>query len=155
MSGVKLTKLGYQKLKEELKRLKLERPTIQEEVATAKAHGDLKENAEYHAAREKQVMLENRMNEIKIKLTSAEVVDMSDVDHNSVRFGAKVFLNNIENNAKNCFTIVGDDEADILEGLLSVDSPIAKGLLGKKIDDVVEIVIPAGKVNFKIISIEY
>ena len=155
MAGIKISKDGYFKLQDELKKLESERPIIQRAVAEARAHGDLKENAEYHASRERQRMLENQINELKIKLATAEVIDIGEVDKSSVRFGAKVTLENLNNGKESIFSIVGDDEADIISGLLSIESPIGRGLLGKKIGDIAEIKIPAGLVKFEIKKIEY
>ncbi|KGQ65372.1 transcription elongation factor GreA, partial [Gallibacterium anatis] len=144
-------------LREELDYLKnVRRPEIIKAIAEAREHGDLKENAEYHAAREQQGFCEGRIQEIEGKLSNAQIIDVTKIANNGrVIFGATVVLVNVETDDEVTYQIVGDDEADIKQGLISVNSPIARGLIGKEVDDNVTITTPGGKVEFDIISVEY
>jgi transcription elongation factor GreA len=152
-----MTVLGAEKLREELEQLKtVQRPQIIQAISEARAHGDLKENAEYHAAREQQGFCEGRIQEIEAKLSNAQIIDVTKISQNGrIVFGSTVTV--IKDDAEETITyrIVGDDEADIKSGLLSINSPIARGLIGKEIDDVATITTPSGKVDFEIIKIEY
>ncbi len=156
MSAVPMTLKGKQKLEEEIKHLKtVERPKVIEEIAVARSYGDLSENAEYDAAKEKQSFIEGRIKEIDDKLARAQVIDISEIKTDKVVFGAKVELADTDSGDKKNYAIVGADEADIKQGLLSIDSPVARQLLGKKEGDVVTIRIPKGVVEYEILSVSY
>ena len=154
MKQIPMTVRGAEQLREELDFLKnVRRPQIIAAIAEAREHGDLKENAEYHAAREQQGFCEGRIQEIEGKLGSAQIIDVTKMQNNGkVIFGATVTLTNIETDEEVTYRIVGDD---IKEGLISVNSPIARGLVGKEVDDSVTITTPGGKVEFDIIEVEY
>jgi transcription elongation factor GreA len=151
-----LTLRGIEKLREELKRLKsVERPAIVKAIAEARAHGDISENAEYHAAKEQQSFLEGRIADIENKLGSAQVVDVTKVNAGGkVVFGATVKLADEEGKEMR-YQIVGEDEADSKSGLISVNSPIARALIGKKEGDVVEVTAPGGTRELEILGVEY
>ena len=154
MEKTPLTKDGEKKLQEELRNLKLERPKITKAIAEAREHGDLKENAEYHAAREQQGMIEAKIKDIEFKLGNAEIIDNKFSEkNNQIIFGSFVELLNIEDNTKIKYQLVGEDEADLLKNKISFNSPIAKGLINKKVGDVITITVPKGELNFKIIKI--
>lgn len=157
MQQIPMTVRGANLLREELDFLKnVRRPEIIKAIAEAREHGDLKENAEYHAAREQQGFCEGRIQEIEGKLSNAQVIDVTKMTNNGrVIFGATVVLVNAETDEEVTYQIVGDDEADIKQGLISVNSPIARGLIGKEVDDNVNIVTPGGTVEFDIINVEY
>jgi transcription elongation factor GreA len=157
MNKVPLTVKGAEKLRAELEELKsVVRPRIIASIATARAHGDLKENAEYHAAKEQQSFAEGRIAEIEGKLSNAQIIDITKVDANGkVVFGATVEIEDIESERKVTYQIVGEDEANIKEGRISIGSPIARALIGKEVDDVVTVKTPGGNVDYEIISIEY
>ena len=154
MEKTPLTKDGEKKLQEELKNLKLERPKIIKAIAEAREHGDLKENAEYHAAREQQGMVEAKIKDIEFKLSNSEVIDNKSSESNDqVIFGSFVELLNIKDNSKTNYQLVGEDEADLSKNKISINSPIAKGLINKKVGDVITVLVPKGELNFKIIKI--
>lgn len=157
MKQIPMTVRGAEQLREELDFLKnVRRPQIIAAIAEAREHGDLKENAEYHAAREQQGFCEGRIQEIEGKLGSAQIIDVTKMQNNGkVIFGATVTLTNVETDEEVTYRIVGDDEANIKEGLISVNSPIARGLVGKEVNDTVTITTPGGKVEFDIIEVEY
>lgn len=157
MKQIPMTVRGAELLREELEFLKnVRRPQIIDAIAEAREHGDLKENAEYHAAREQQGFCEGRIQEIEGKLGNAQIIDVTKMANNGkVIFGATVSLVNADTEEEVTYRIVGDDEANIKEGLISVNSPIARGLVGKEVDDSVSIVTPGGKVEFDIINVEY
>ena len=157
MQKIPMTVRGAQLLREELDYLKNERrPEIIKAIAEAREHGDLKENAEYHAAREQQGFCEGRIQEIESKLGNSQIIDVTKIPNNGkVIFGATVVLFNTNTDEEVTYRLVGDDEADIKNGLISVNSPIARGLVGKEVDDVVNIVTPGGAVEFEIIEVEY
>ncbi|KGQ29529.1 hypothetical protein P375_12170 [Gallibacterium genomosp. 2] len=157
MQQIPMTVRGANLLREELDYLKnVRRPEIIKAIAEAREHGDLKENAEYHAAREQQGFCEGRIQEIEGKLSNAQIIDITKIANNGrVIFGATVVLVNVETDDEVTYQIVGDDEADIKQGLISVNSPIARGLIGKEVDDNVTITTPGGKVEFDIINVEY
>ncbi len=157
MDKVPLTVVGANKLKAELEELKtVIRPRIVEDIATAREHGDLKENAEYHAAREQQSFTEGRINEIEGKLANAQIIDVTQIDaKGKVIFGATVEIEEIETEKKMTYQIVGVDEADIKAGRISVGSPIARALIGKEVEDDVTVKTPAGDVDYEILSIKY
>ena len=154
MDKTPLTKDGEKKLQEELKILKLERPKISKANAEAREHGDLKENAEYHAAREQQGLTEARIKDIEFKLGNSEIIDSkSRENENQIIFGSIVELLNIKDNSKIKYQIVGEDEADITKNKISFNSPIGKGIINKKVGDIITISAPLGKLNFKVINI--
>lgn len=157
MNKTPITVHGAEKLKEELKQLKtIERPRIIEAIAEARAHGDLKENAEYHAAREQQSFVEGRIKDIEAKLSNAEIIDVTTVNASGrVIFGATVVLLDIDSDTEVTYRIVGEDEADIRQGLLNYSSPIARGLIGKEQDDEVTIQTPGGEKHYEIIEVRY
>jgi len=156
-SKTPLTKKGSEALKAELHELKnVKRPRITESIADARAHGDLKENAEYHAAREEQGLVEARVRDIESKLGNAQVIDVSTLNATGkVIFGCTVELENIETEEAITYTIVGEDEADIKNNLLSYASPFAKALIGKEEGDVAEVRAPAGVTEYEIIDVRY
>jgi transcription elongation factor GreA len=157
MSQYPMTAKGAELLREELNELKsVTRPRIIEAIAEAREHGDLKENAEYHAAREQQSFCEGRIQDIEGKLSNAQIIDVTKMTNNGkVIFGATVTILNLDNEEETTYRIVGDDEADIKNNLISVNSPIARGLIGKELDDVVNINTPSGTVEFEITEVEY
>lgn len=157
MSKIPLTVRGVVKLREELKRLKtVERPAIVKAIAEARAHGDISENAEYNAAKEQQGFLEGRIGEIEHKLANAQVVDVTKLNPGGkVVFGATVKLADADSGDELRYQIVGEDEADSKSGLISVNSPIARALIGKKEGDLVEVAAPGGKREFEILGVEY
>jgi transcription elongation factor GreA len=152
-----MTLLGAEQLKEELKILKTEkRPRIVKDIATAREHGDLKENAEYHAAKEEQGFCEGRIQDIEGRLCNAQVIDITSIpNRGKVIFGTTVKLLNIDTDVEVTYKIVGDDEADFKTGRISLNSPIARGLIGKEVDSEVEITTPGGVVEYEIISVEH
>ncbi|MBK4716566.1 MULTISPECIES: transcription elongation factor GreA [Tenebrionibacter/Tenebrionicola group] len=157
MQPIPMTLRGAEKLREELEYLKsVRRPEIIAAIAEAREHGDLKENAEYHAAREQQGFCEGRIKDIEGKLSNAQVIDVTKMPNNGrVIFGATVKILNLDSDEEQTYRIVGDDEADIKHNLISVNSPIARGLVGKEAEDVVVIKTPGGEVEFEILSVEY
>ncbi len=157
MTKSPMTAQGAQRLREELHRLKtVERPRITNAIAEARALGDLKENAEYHAAREQQSFAEGRIVEIEHKLANAEIIDVTKVNaHGKVVFGATVALLNLANDEEVAYRIVGEDEADIKAGLVSINSPVARGLIGKQAGDEVSVKVPSGTVEYEILSVKY
>lgn len=157
MKRTPLTAEGAQRLREELDRLKtVERPRITEAIAEARAHGDLRENAEYHAAREQQSMTEARIRDLEAQLSNAQVIDPAKLDAGGrVVFGATVRLSEGESGEEVTYKIVGDLEADISHGLISISSPIARALIGKEEGDEVEFEAPDGKRSYEILSVEY
>ncbi len=157
MNKVPMTVLGAEMLREELQRLKMvERPRIINAIAEARAHGDLKENAEYHAAREQQSFTEGRIMEIEGKLSAAQVIDVTQIENTGkVIFGTTVKLLNTKTNAEAQYKIVGDDEADISVGKISVSSPIARALIGKYEGDLVEVRTPDGTIEYELIEVEH
>ena len=157
MSKVPLTVRGAERLREELKRLKgVDRPKVIQAIAEARAHGDLKENAEYHAAREQQGFIEGRIQDIEGKLSNAEIIDVTKVNaEGKVIFGATVQLADEDNGHEVTYQIVGEDEADIKAGRISINSPIARGLIGKAEGDSVTIRTPAGEKQFEVVEVRY
>ncbi|MGH8135736.1 MAG: transcription elongation factor GreA [Steroidobacteraceae bacterium] len=150
-----ITLRGAEQLRTELRKLKAEdRPAIIRAIADARSHGDLSENAEYHAAREQQGFIEGRINEIEKRLANAQVIDPAALpDSGKVVFGATVELAPIDGGAEVRYQIVGDDEADIRRGLISINSPIARALIGKKPGDEVEVAAPGGVHSFEILAV--
>lgn len=157
MSKVPLTVAGANKLRAELEELKsVTRPRIIAAISEARAHGDLKENAEYHAAKEQQSFSEGRIAEIEGKLANAQIIDVTKVDANGkVVFGATVEIEDLDSEKRVVYQIVGEDEANIKEGRISIGSPIARALIGKEAEDVVTVKAPAGNVEYEIISVKY
>jgi transcription elongation factor GreA len=154
---VPLTAHGAEKLREELRELKnVARPRVIEAIAEARAHGDLKENAEYHAAREQQSFIEGRINEISNKLGNAQIIDVTAIEPSGkVIFGVTVDLSDEETGDEVTYQIVGEDEADIKEGKISVTSPIARALIGKELGDIAEVQTPGGVKEFEILAIKH
>ena len=152
-----ITIKGLENLKEELKILKeKKRPEIVSAIAEARSHGDLKENAEYHAAKEQQSHNEGRIQEIENSIATANVIDVTKINNDGkVIFGSTVFLQNLDNNEKLDYKIVGKDEADLKQKLIYFQSPIGKGLIGKNKKDLVEIITPSGTKNFEITDVKY
>jgi len=152
-----MTLRGAERLREELKKLKShDRPTVIKAIAEARAHGDLSENAEYHAAREQQSFIEGRINDIEHRLSSSEIIDVTRlVASGRVVFGATIELEDQDGGGKVRYQLVGDDEADIKHGLLSVSSPIARALIGKSEGDVVDVTTPGGTRSYEIVSVRY
>ena len=157
MKKTPMTISGAEALKDELKHRKTqERSRITNDIAEARAHGDLKENAEYHAAREQQSFNEGRIADIEAKLSNSEIIDVTKVSANGrVVFGSTVQLANAEDGEEVCYRIVGEDEADIKLGLVSVTSPIARALIGKNAGDFVVVVAPKGETEYEILAVEY
>lgn len=157
MATIPLTVRGAEKLKEELHRLKsVERHAVIQAIAEARAQGDLSENAEYEAAKDKQGFIEGRILEIESKLAAAQIIDPSGLDAGGkVVFGSTVDLEDEDNGAKVTYQIVGDDEADLKKGLISISSPIARALIGKEGGDVAEVQAPGGVRSYEIVAVRY
>ena len=144
---------GYKKLLADLKELEGKRPEIVRQIAEARDKGDLSENAEYDAAKEAQGLLEMRINELKLIIADAKIIDTSKLNTDSVQVLTKVELKNVKTGAMMAYTIVPESEANLREGKISINTPIAKGLLGKKVGEIAEITIPQGKISLEIINI--
>lgn len=156
MSQVPMTLNGKKKLEEELKNLKfIERPRVIASIAEARSHGDLSENAEYDAAKNRQAFLEGRIADIEDRVARALVVDPREVRTDKIVFGATVAVMDVDAGEKRTFKIVGSDEADVKQGLLSIDSPIARQLLGKTSGDQVIVKVPKGSLEYEILSVHY
>jgi transcription elongation factor GreA len=157
MDKTPMTAKGAEKLREELNELKsVQRPRVIQAIAEAREHGDLKENAEYHAAREQQGFIEGRIQEIEGKLSHAQIIDPTSLNaEGKVVFGATVELLDLETDKEVTYQIVGEDEADIKQSKISYSSPIARALIGKEIDDVAEVQAPGGLHEYEIVSIRY
>jgi transcription elongation factor GreA len=156
LKRVPITPEGYQKLQEELGRLlKIERPKNIKEISEARAHGDLSENAEYHAAKEKQSFIEGRIQELKTKLALADVIDPSKISQERVAFGARVKIFDSSTNEEKTYKLVGPDEADVKNGKISISSPIGRALLNKEIGDVVTVKAPARTMEYEILEINF
>ena len=157
MSTTPITKEGEIAIKERLADLKfVQRPKISEAIAEARAHGDLKENAEYHAAKELQGLIESKINEIESALASAQVIDVLSIPETGrVVFGSTVTLYDLDKDEEITYKIVGNLESDPGEGKISIDTPIAKGLIGKNIDDEVTITTPSKTLNYEVISVQH
>lgn len=146
-----MTRRGYESLQEEVRRLKVEeRPRAVEAIKLARAHGDLSENAEYDAAKERQAHIEGRIAQLEDRLARAEVVDTAGVAHDRVRFGTTVVLEDLDSGEELTYTLVGEDEADIEKRLLSVTSPVGRALIGKEPDDEVTVHVPAGTKTYEV-----
>lgn len=151
-----MTKLGFERLEEELKNLKsVERPAVVKAIAEAREHGDLSENAEYHAARERQSFIEGRVQELEHKISHAEIIDTSKLTGKDVKFGATVTLIDDDSEEHIVYQIVGEDEANIKNGLLSVTAPLARALIGKAVGDAVEVNTPKGAKSYEIEKVAY
>nr|MBI3612841.1 transcription elongation factor GreA [Nitrospirota bacterium] len=151
-----ITKKGYDALKAELDRLhKVERPKVIEAIAEARAHGDLSENAEYDAAKERQGFIEARIGELNHKLADARIIDTSKLSSETVVFGATVLIVECESQQKKRYTLVGQDEADLKDGKISVQSPVGKALIGKRVGDLVEVTTPARVVEYEVCEIRF
>ena len=148
---------GFEKLKKELEELKhIKRPKIVEAIAEARAHGDLKENAEYHAAKEEQAKIEGRIIEINDLIARANIIDITKLEiKDNVIFGSTVDLVDLENNKKKTYKIVGKDEADLTKNLIYFKSPVGKALIGKNKKDLITVTTPSGEKNFEIIKVKY
>ncbi|WP_151705753.1 transcription elongation factor GreA [Nitrincola alkalilacustris] len=157
MSRVPMTVAGEQTLRNELDRLKsVERPKVIASIAEARAHGDLKENAEYHAAREQQGFIEARIRDIEYKLSHAQVIDVTAIPHTGkVIFGVTVELVNLETDEEVSYKIVGDDESDIKQRKISINSPIARSLIGKDEGDVITVETPAGVIEYELLKVQH
>ena len=157
MAKTPLTARGAELLREELKHLKsVERPKVVEAIATARAHGDLKENAEYHAAKEQQGLMEARIRDIEAKLSNAQIIDVTRLTPTGrVVFGATVHVVDEADGSELKYRIVGEDEADIKSGLMSITSPIARALIGKEEGDSVQVATPSGSRAYEIMRVEY
>lgn len=156
MNRVPLTQEGFQKLKEELDRLlKVDRPKNIQDIAEARAHGDLSENAEYHAAKEKQSFIEGRIQELQAKLSRADIIDTSKINQNRVAFGAKVKVVDIEADSEYEFMLVGPEEANVKSGKISISSPVGKALIGKEVGDVAVVKAPARTIEYEIQEINF
>jgi transcription elongation factor GreA len=157
MKKIPITVRGAERLRDELKRLKGEdRPRVIKAIAEARAHGDLSENAEYHAAREQQSFIEGRIGDIESKLANAQIIDVTTLQAGGkVVFGSTVDIADVENGEEVTYQIVGEDEADIKAGLLSVNSPVARALIGKTKGDEVSVQVPGGTRIFEVIAVRY
>jgi transcription elongation factor GreA len=151
-----MTAAGFARLQEELKHLKsVERPAVIKAIAEAREHGDLSENAEYHAARERQSFIEGRVMELEDKISRAEVIDVSKLSGDAVKFGATVRLADEDTDEETAYQIVGQDESDIKNGMLSISSPLARALIGKHVGDSVEVSTPGGSKSYEIVEIAF
>ncbi len=156
MDKIPMTKQGYEALNTELKTLKdVERPAVIKAIAEAREHGDLSENAEYHSAREKQSFIEGRIKEVEGMIGRADVIDPSKLSGPTVRFGATVQLVDEDTDEEKTYQIVGEAEADISNGKLNMNSPLARTLIGKDVGDSVEVVTPGGSRAYEILSVKY
>ncbi len=150
-----MTPAGHAALTEELAALKAERPKISQEIGVAREHGDLKENAEYHAARDKQGICEARIAEIEDKLSRAEVIDPSTLSGDKVKFGAIVELEDMDNGTMVTYRLVGPDESDIKEGKISITSPVARALVGREVGDEVRVKAPGGLRTYEVSDVRW
>jgi transcription elongation factor GreA len=151
-----MTAGSYASLVDELKHLKtIERPAVIKAIEEARAHGDLSENAEYHAAKEKQGFIEGRVGELEAKISLAEVIDPKMLTGSSVKFGATVCVADEDTDEESTYQIVGTDESDIKKGLLSVSSPLARALIGKEVGDTVSVEAPGGARGYEIVTVEF
>jgi transcription elongation factor GreA len=153
---IPMTPEGNGRLKEELKNLKeVERPKISREIGVAREHGDLSENAEYHAAKERQGWIEARIKDLEDKLSRAEIIDPTKLSGSKVAFGATVKLSNIETEEETVYRLVGADEANLDQGSISITSPLARALIGREVGDEVKVRMPAGERLYEILEVEY
>ena len=153
---VVVTPEGFQKLQEELDRLlKVERPSNIQAIAEARAHGDLSENAEYHAAKERQSFLEGRIQELQAKIAMVEVIDPAKINQSKIAFGAKVKVLDVQADEEYIFILVGTEEADVKQGKISISSPVGRALLGKEVGDEVMIKAPARTMEYEVLEISF
>ncbi|GAB4226735.1 MAG: transcription elongation factor GreA [Kiloniellaceae bacterium] len=153
---VPMTASGFARLEEELRYLKsTARPEVIRAIAEAREHGDLSENAEYHAARERQSFIEGRVAELEDKIARAEVIDVASLDGDTVKFGATVTLVDEDTEAETAYQLVGELEADVKEGRLAITAPLARALIGKEVGDSVEVMTPAGSKAYEILKVQY
>jgi transcription elongation factor GreA len=150
---VPMTPKGAAKVREELARLKAERPKISRDIGTARDHGDISENAEYHAAKERQGMVEAQIKDLEDKLSRCEVIDPARLSGTRIRFGATVSLANVDTDEKVTYQIVGADEANIDAGTVSISAPLARALIGKEVGDEVTVILPAGKRTYEVLEV--
>ncbi|MCY4239491.1 MAG: transcription elongation factor GreA [Rhodospirillaceae bacterium] len=156
MDKVPMTKRGYGLLQEEMKHLKsVERPAVINALEEARTHGDLAENAEYHAAKERQAFIEGRLMELEDKISRAQVIDPTTMKGNIVRFGATVTLADEDTDKESTYQIVGEDEGDIQNGLLSLTAPLARAMIGKETGDSIEVTAPGGSKAYEIMKVKY
>jgi len=156
MQKVPMTVEGHAALEAELKGLKAnDRPEIIQAIAVAREHGDLSENAEYHAAKEKQGFIEGRIQELESKLGRAQVIDVAKMDGDTVKFGARVKVVNEDTDEESTYQIVGEDEASVKDGKISITSPIARAMIAKEVGDVVEVIAPGGTKAYEILEVHY
>jgi transcription elongation factor GreA len=156
MQKVPMTAAGFARLEEEYRRLKsVDRPEVIVAIAEAREHGDISENAEYHAARERQSFIEGRLLELEDKISRAEVIDPATLNGKDVKFGATVTLADDDTDEKSTYQIVGEDEADIKDRRLSITSPLARALIGKKVGDSVEVTTPGGSKSYEITKVRF
>jgi transcription elongation factor GreA len=156
MEKIPMTAEGYQALDAEMKRLKTEeRPTVIAAIAEARAHGDLSENAEYHAAKERQAFIEGRLLELEDKIARAQIIDVTKLSGKQVKFGATVNLLDEDSGAKAKYKIVGEDESDVSQGKISITSPIARALIGKEEGDIIEVMAQGGAKSYEIVKVKY
>lgn len=156
MKRIPMTQEGHRKLKDELEKLiKIERPAVIQAIAEARAHGDLSENAEYHAAKEKQSFIEGKIQEIQGKLAIADVIDTTKISQSRVAFGATVKVVDIEADTEYDFLLVGPDEADVKSGKISITSPVGKALIGKEVGDTATVKAPARTIEYEIIEVSF
>ena len=156
MEKVPMTVAGYQVLDDELKRLKsIERPSVIAAISEARAHGDLSENAEYHAAKERQGWIEGQIAEIEDKISRAQVIDVSKLSGNNVKFGATVTVVDEDTEEEGRYQVVGDHEADVKSGKISLSSPLSRAMIGKEVGDVVEVQTPGGVKAYEILKVEW
>lgn len=156
MQKVPMTVEGHAALQTELKHLKsVERPEIIQAISVAREHGDLSENAEYHAAKEKQGFIEGRIKELESKLTLAQVIDVTKMDGDKVKFGATVTIANEDTDEESTYKIVGEDEASVKDGKISITSPIARAMISKEIGDTFEVQAPGGSKGYEILNVSF
>ncbi|GAB4540034.1 MAG: transcription elongation factor GreA [Thermodesulfovibrionia bacterium] len=156
MQKIPITPEGHRRLQEELDRLKrVERPKVIKAIAEARAHGDLSENAEYHAAKERQSFIEGRIRELEDKIARAEVIDPSRVSQDRVAFGAKVRVSDIDTSEEKVFHLVGPDEIDVESGRISIHSPVARSLIGRTIGEIVNVKAPSKTIGYEILEISF
>ena len=152
---VPMTPQGAQKVREELMRLREERPKISRDIETAREHGDISENAEYHAAKERQGMIEAHIKDLEDKLSRAEIIDPIRLSGPRIRFGATVELLNIDTDEEVRYRIVGAEEADLSQGTISISAPLARALIGKEVGDEISVTLPVGQRKYEITNVEY
>jgi transcription elongation factor GreA len=156
MEKIPMTVAGYNRLQEELRHLKtVERPAVIKAIAEAREHGDLSENAEYHAARERQSFIEGRVLELEDRISRAEVIDVAKLSGSAIKFGATVTVADEDTDEESVFQIVGQDESNIKNGFLSITSPLARALIGKTVGDNVEVATPGGSKSYAVVAVTY